>query len=148
MQCVTQNNFAADEQFRALVVDDEPAVRSLVVRILSDHGFCCDAAQNGVEALEMIFAGQYDVVVTDLRMPQLQGGVFATSLLNCVEPPAVVVLTGVTRPSVAEELISCGVDDVLFKPIDPRILAAKVRATADRRAAQALCASPAETTAE
>lgn len=46
--------------------------------VRSRKGFQCDVAQNGLEALEMIFAGQYDVVLTDFRTPQLQGGALAT----------------------------------------------------------------------
>jgi DNA-binding response OmpR family regulator len=148
MQCISQSNEVADERSRALVVDDDPAVRLQVVRALSEQGFRCDAVQNGVEALEMIFANQYDVVITDLRMPQLQGSALATSLLSADQRPAIVVLTGVTVQSLADDLISRGVEDVLFKPIDYNILAAKVRAIADRRASQALCKSSAEVTVQ
>jgi DNA-binding response OmpR family regulator len=58
----------------------------------------------------------------------------AVNVLAQVEPrPAVVVFTGVLEPRLAEDLFTRGVDDVVFKPIEFRVLAAKVRAILDRR---------------
>jgi DNA-binding response OmpR family regulator len=121
--------------FRALVVDDEPAVRMLTMRALSRNGFNCDAAADGLNARKLIATTHYDVVVTDLRMPEMNGHALAIELLGRAERPTVVVLTGVTEPKLATDLIARGIDDIIFKPIDPGILSAKVRALADRRAA-------------
>ena len=120
--------------FRALVVDDESAVRMLTIRSLANNGFCCDGARDGLGARELVANTHYDVVVTDLRMPEMNGHTLAIELLERHERPAVVVLTGVTEPKLATDLIARGVDDILFKPVDPSILAAKVRALVERRA--------------
>ncbi|HEY3969623.1 MAG TPA: response regulator, partial [Planctomycetaceae bacterium] len=83
---------------------------------------------------ELIATTDYDVVVTDLRMPAVNGHTLALELLNRPARPVVVVLTGVTEPKLAKDLIARGVDDIIFKPVDQSILAAKVRALVDRRA--------------
>jgi two-component system cell cycle response regulator len=58
---------------RALVVDDEVAIRVLVSRILTRQGFTVDAVRDGAEALEMILQHEYDVIALDLMMPRIDG---------------------------------------------------------------------------
>jgi DNA-binding response OmpR family regulator len=122
-------------RYRALVVDDEAALRLLTVRELCRRGFDCDAARDGRQAMELVDTRPYDVVVTDLRMPEMNGHGLAVELLKRENRPAVVILTGVTEPKLAKDLIARGVDDIVFKPVDQGILAAKVQALVVRRAA-------------
>ncbi|EMI52130.1 response regulator [Rhodopirellula sallentina] len=124
----------SDSAVTALVVDDEPLVRNLTIRALTREGFCCDSAADGKEAAKLAQSGGYDVVVTDLRMPNQNGHALAVELMELASPPAVVVLTGVTEPRLAKDLISRGIDDIVYKPIDYSVLSMKVRAIADRRA--------------
>jgi two-component system response regulator PilR (NtrC family) len=58
---------------RALVVDDDAAIRILVSRILSRHGFIVDAAADGAEAIEDLIAHDYDLITLDLMMPRIDG---------------------------------------------------------------------------
>ncbi len=125
----------AEAKFRALIVDDEVALRMLTVRELTRRGFDCDAARDGRQALELVDTRHYDVIVTDLRMPEMNGHMLAIELLKREHRPAVVVLTGVTEPRLAKDLIARGVDDIVFKPVDQGILAAKIQALVSRRAA-------------
>ena len=118
---------------RVLIVEDEDAIRRLTSRTLTDQGFACDVAADGVEAEERIARQKYDVVVTDLRMPNKHGHALALALLSLPERPIIVIHTGVTEPRLARDLLARGVDDILFKPLDFGILAAKVRALVDRR---------------
>jgi len=124
-------------KYRALVVDDEAYIRQLTMRALSRNGFQCELAADGAEALEMIESGSYDVVITDLRMPRQHGHALAVDLLARDNPPAVVVLTGLAEPRLAKDLLSRGVADVLFKPIDYDFLAAKLEVIAKQRAEKA-----------
>ncbi len=124
----------AATEYRALVVDDEPALRMLTIRELSRNGFVCDAAHDGLQARELAATRHYDVVLTDLRMPEMNGHALAVELLERSNRPVVVILTGVTEPRLAKDLIARGVDDIMFKPVDQGILAAKVRALVTRRA--------------
>jgi DNA-binding response OmpR family regulator len=58
---------------RILVVDDDPSIRDLNTELLQRCGYLVDAARDGVEALEAIQAGNYDLLVTDYNMPKLNG---------------------------------------------------------------------------
>jgi PAS domain S-box-containing protein len=58
---------------RILVVDDEPTILDLFVEILGSAGYAVDTADNGVEAAQKVRNGPYDVVVSDIRMPRMNG---------------------------------------------------------------------------
>jgi DNA-binding response OmpR family regulator len=120
---------------RALIVDDEAPLRLLTVRDFSRNGFECDAAHDGRQAMELIRSRHYDVVVTDLRMPEMNGHALAVELLSRPHRPLIVICTGVMEPKLAKDLIARGVDDIVFKPVDPSVLAAKVMALLTRRPA-------------
>ena len=124
-------------KYRVLVVDDEIALRLLLVREFTRIDCECDGAQNGLQAMDLIRSRHYDAVVTDLRMPERNGHWLATELLKLPSRPVVVILTGVTEPKLAKDLIAHGVDDIVFKPIDQGTLAAKVRSLIARRDALA-----------
>jgi len=116
-----------------LVVDDEPTVRQLTMRALSRRGFRCEPASDGARAAEMAGSTAYDVVVTDLQMPNQHGHALAVELLAQERRPAVVVVTGLAEPRLAKDLLARGVDDILFKPVDYDFLAAKIEAIVQRR---------------
>lgn len=58
---------------RALVVDDDAAIRILVTRVLSRDGYTVDAVRDGAEAIEMLLQHAYDVIALDLMMPRIDG---------------------------------------------------------------------------
>ncbi len=117
-----------DSPFQVLVVDDEAAVRELTIRALDDAGFECEPAINGEQALKMIEMKEYAAVVTDLRMPNLHGHALAVNLLAREHRPLIYVVTGVIEPKLARDLLSRGVDDIFFKPVDHQMLAVKIAA--------------------
>ncbi|HUO64756.1 MAG TPA: response regulator [Terriglobales bacterium] len=63
----------AGETLRMLVVEDDLPIAHMMAGILTDEGFDVDLADNGRLALEMIDAQHYDLILTDLRMPELDG---------------------------------------------------------------------------
>jgi len=65
-----------------LVVDDDPLISELVVDMLAMEGHEVDTASNGVEALGKLQNQRYDLIVTDLHMPKLDGSGFYRELLN------------------------------------------------------------------
>ncbi len=120
---------------RALVVDDEPVARRTVIFALSHEGFQCDAAVDGLDALEKLSKAQYDVVVTDLLMPQKHGHALTVQLLENRRDgfPLIVVHTSVDNPRLTKDLIMRGVDDIVYKPTHYEAFAAKTRALVKRR---------------
>jgi CheY-like chemotaxis protein len=120
---------------QALVVDDEPISCKMVKFALEREGFQCDCATDGADAMQKFLSGDYEVVVTDLRMPKKNGGELAIELLSHPVPPLVVVHTSVLEPEVAQGLIDEGVDDIVFKPVDYAAFAGKTRGLLNRRRA-------------
>ena len=118
---------------RALVVDDEPQVRALTVRALSSEGFSCDAAVDGRDAEQRLTQQDYDVVVTDLRMPNVHGHKLAVEILKHSDSPLVFVLTAVAEPKLAQDLFERGIEDIFLKPVTYSHMATKIRVVAERR---------------
>lgn len=128
--------------FRALVVDDEAAVRRLMMLALRKERFECDGASDGIEAERLVLEKSYDLVITDLRMPNKHGHALATFLLEMERRPVILVHTGVVEPRLAKDLLTRGVDDILFKPTDFGFLAAKARALVERVRAEPSASAP------
>ena len=102
---------------RVLVVDDEPSVRELLGRWLSEAGHAVELCQSGAEALRRLGAAAVDVLVTDLLMPGLRGEILVQQVR--VRWPAIrlVVVTGWVPPAGTRALAAAGAV-VLRKPID------------------------------
>jgi CheY-like chemotaxis protein len=127
----------ADPLYRILVVDDEPVVRELTILALQREGFRCEPAVDGTQAIQMVEATRFDAVITDLRMPGVNGHALAVKLLSLEDRPVVVVVTGVSEPKLARDLLARGVDDIFFKPVNHRLLAIKLGALLDQQKANA-----------
>jgi PAS domain S-box-containing protein len=100
-----------------LVVDDDPAVLALIARMLRTHGFEVTAARNGQEALKELGARSFDLVVTDVAMPEVDGLTVARAAEAKGGIP-VLFVSGCTP----EELAQRGLEDaapVLQKPFTP-----------------------------
>lgn len=113
---------------RALIVDDEEGVRDALAGAMTSRSFWCETAADGLEALAKYRASRHDLAVVDLRMPRMHGYALALELLKDGNPPHIVVLTGVSEPSLVKDLLSRGVDDVVSKPFDARVFATKMSA--------------------
>lgn len=83
-----------------LIVDDDDAIRALLITILRRRGFTLDAARNGVEALEKLESSRYALVILDLMMPRMSGYEVLDALCSVPEThrPFVLVLTAGTIP--------------------------------------------------
>jgi PAS domain S-box-containing protein len=71
---------------RILVVEDEPAVAQLIVDVLREEGHHVDSVLDSREALARLSRGRYDLVISDLRMPRLDGRAFYEALVNAGSP--------------------------------------------------------------
>lgn len=114
-----------------LVVDDEEFNRELYGTILRSLGHDVSLASDGLEALAILETTAPDVVLLDYRMPLLEGpGVIRhmRATEKHVDTP-VIMLTASAESHQIAAAFDAGADDYLVKPVDPRILAARVRAT-------------------
>jgi len=114
---------------RILVVDDHPDVRELLVAVLRTEGCVVDAAGNGSEAVWWLERGRYDLIVSDLKMPELDGpGLYRAVLRRWPNdhPPFLFVSGFADTPQFARFLNGTHVP-VLFKPFDADHVRATVR---------------------
>jgi len=121
-----------------LVVDDEPAILELVKDILSPAGCLVNTATNGKEALAAIQAHPYDLVLTDMIMPEM-GGMELVQYLRLHHPETlVIVFTGFASYQDAVDAVKLGAFDYLPKPLQPEILRHAIERSLDY---QRLCRS-------
>ena len=110
---------------RVLLVDDTPASRTLVVRILNKRGHTVETAENGRQALEMLRQRDFDLVLLDVQMPVMDG--FQTAAAIRAMPDAkshvpVVAITAYAMKGDRERCLASGMDSYIAKPIDSRKL--------------------------
>ena len=101
---------------RILVVDDEENVRITTAAILEQEGYELDTASDGHEALEKIKSGNFDLVLTDLRMEGLDGTALLQEICSKFPNVVTVVLTGYASIESSIDALRCGVYDYLVKP--------------------------------
>ena len=116
-----------------LVVEDEPAVRNLTVRILGGLGYQVSEATNGAEALEHCEhrTEPLDLLLSDIVMPRLNGRELADRLRQARQGLKVLLMTGFTHQINIQESESGDVPPVIYKPFTRESLAVAVRNTLD-----------------
>ena len=102
-----------------LVVDDEPLVVESCRRILSDEGYQVESSGNGRDGLGRALSRDYDVVLTDLKMPDIDGMDLIRRLKRKRPGQVVIVITGYGSVPSAVEAVRLGVSDYIEKPFSP-----------------------------
>jgi two-component system cell cycle sensor histidine kinase/response regulator CckA len=110
-----------------LVVEDEPALRSLIELILSEVGYQVLTAADGAEALALISGGEptLDLVITDSIMPKVSGSELVTRLREIRPDTRVIQITGYTDHGLGD-------DEFIAKPFEPETLLRRVRDVLDQ----------------
>jgi DNA-binding response OmpR family regulator len=112
-----------------LVVDDEETIRELLLKTLALADYEVDLAPDGRTALERMRMIQYDLLITDLRMPGVDGLTVIREARRLKADIAVIIVTGYSSEASAIEAINLGVQGYLTKPFRvPRVLAAAAKA--------------------
>jgi len=101
---------------KILVVDDSKAIRDLLSNVLSFMGFCVAVASNGNEGLHLFLTNSFDLVLTDVQMPGMDGWTLAFHVKDKSLDTPVVLVTGEDKKAIMEKLKGSFVDSVLFKP--------------------------------
>ena len=118
---------------RILLAEDNPVNQKLAVRLLERMGYKADIANNGLEAIAAIEDTDYDVVLMDVQMPELDG-LEATRRIRERWPapagPHIVAMTANAMEGDREACLAAGMDDYIAKPIRPETLSAALIAAA------------------
>jgi len=113
---------------KLLLVDDEPFITEELQEALEFEGFAVDTTNSVLDALEACEGTRYDVVITDLKMPQMGGLDLIRALKDRGDMPMVFVLSGHGAESNRVEATSLGATECFAKPVDPDTLADRIRA--------------------
>src|SRR5262245_36618561 len=99
------------EEFRILVVDDEVELREAVKDLLSRNGYAVEQAASAQEALALVSANQFDLVISDIIMPGMDGIALLKSLRRQQDDLPVLMITGNSTIENAVEAIKMGAED-------------------------------------
>lgn len=122
-------HYVLDDAARLLFVDDDPILREFAKVNLATATTCVDTAEDGEQALEMLGVQSYDLIVSDLEMPHLDG----FGLLERLRASAatshlpVVVATGREDVLAIDRAFACGATSFVVKPLHWRLLSYQLR---------------------
>jgi response regulator RpfG family c-di-GMP phosphodiesterase len=116
-----------------LVVDDEESVRSLIGRFLNRLGFRATEASSGEEALDALAQGQFDLVLSDVHMPGMNGMSLLAEVRRRYPDTPVLMLTGCENVSTAVDAMKSGAFDYVLKPFRLDQVEASVREALKRQ---------------
>lgn len=113
---------------KILVVEDELDLNNIIVRYLKKNNFSVDSAFNGEEALDFISLSKYDLIISDIMMPVMDGIEFLKELRTRKIDTPVIMLTA--KDSLSDKItgLDYGADDYVVKPFEFEELVARVRA--------------------
>ncbi len=106
----------ADPPKHLLIVDDEKGLREAVAERLADHGFVVEQADSGEEALRRLADFAFDVIITDLRLPGIDGRQVLDAALERYPEIVAIVITGYGTVKDAVDAIKRGASDFITKP--------------------------------
>jgi len=117
-----------------LVVDDEPQITRVLKTTLAGHGYSILTARDGDEAMQLMKGWAPDLIITDLRMPNMDGVALCRHVRSTSAIPVIVLsVRGEERAKI--EALDAGADDYVTKPFSVNELLARVRAALRRAAA-------------
>ena len=123
----------ADNQKHLLIVDDEGALRSAIAERLADHGFLVEQAGSGEEAIQRLAEFAFDILITDLRLPGINGREVLDAALERYPDIIAIVITGYGTVKDAVDAIKQGAADFITKPFQFDALMHVLRSALEQR---------------
>ena len=116
---------------KLLIVDDEPRIRDLIAKYAEFEGYQTEQAQDGVEAVSMCRKNEYDLIIMDVMMPQLNG-FSATKEIRRTKQTPIIMLSARGEEYDRIHGFELGVDDYVQKPFSPKELMMRIDAVLRR----------------
>jgi DNA-binding response OmpR family regulator len=110
---------------KIIVIDDDTAVTDLLSALLRSHGFEVRATNSSTEGMNLIREENFDLVILDLMMPDMDGWEICKEVRSFSQVP-IIVLSALNDPSMVASVLDAGADDYLTKPTPSRILVAHI----------------------
>ena len=117
--------------YKVLIVDDEQGIRELVAKYCTLEGFSYDEAEDGLEAIQKVKQGSYDIVIMDVMMPELDGFSAVREIRKFSTLP-VIMLSARTETYDKIHGLEIGADDYIGKPFSPKELMLRINAVMNR----------------
>ena len=115
---------------RAILAEDNPVSRGLLLKMMRGLGYEADSAADGAELVERVSGGAYDLVLMDIHMPEVDG-LEATRRIRRTLPPSrqphIIAVTASVFPEDRQRCLEAGMNDFISKPVDLQELAAALR---------------------
>ena len=118
---------------RIMLVDNEDSICDIYKRILTDEGFEVESFIDGGTAIESFSKKSFDIVITDLKMPKLDGFYVIKKVRELSPKTDIIVISGYATLDSVIESIKLGAYDYLVKPFEISDLVGKVRKCIDAR---------------
>lgn len=122
---------------KILVVEDDKDLNKIISRSLRDRGYDVMSAENGIEALEKTETQRFDMIISDIMMPKMDGFALADSIRSLDKNIPIIFMTAKDDKASKMFGYSIGVDDYIVKPFDIDILAMKIAAILRRAGIEA-----------
>jgi putative nucleotidyltransferase with HDIG domain len=103
---------------RILIVDDEKMICSVLTRRLNREGYACVMANNGREALNHFYKDAFSLIISDIKMPEIDGIEFLRRVKEMSPKMMVIIMTAYPEIDMAVEALRAGAYDFIIKPID------------------------------
>lgn len=103
-------------ELRILVVDDEKYIRDLLAELLTKHDNKVETAEDGEQAFKKLSMKHFDVILTDIKMPRMDGFALLRNVKQFHPETAVVVMTAFSQDYTIREALSIGAEEYLAKP--------------------------------
>lgn len=116
-----------------LVVDDERAIRNSLKEILEYENYKVEVAENGVDGLSKVQNGKYDLIFSDIKMPEMDGIAFLEAVLKERGDVPVIMMSGHAEIDTAVKSIKLGAYDFISKPLDMNRILVTVRNALDKK---------------
>jgi len=101
-----------------LIVDDEPDIRDILSQLLMSEGYMVKAASSGWEAVDLMRGGNFSLVITDIRLPDISGIEVLRSARALLKGAPVIVITGFAAAESAIHALKLGAYDYITKPLN------------------------------
>ena len=117
-----------------LIVDDEQSYRQLLTLVFEQQGDTIRTAMNGRQALDLLAAATADIIISDVKMPDMDGIEMLRSVRETLPDLGVILMTAFASVETAREAFKLGADDFIQKPFDVEELKLIVRKTLEKQA--------------
>lgn len=116
---------------KILVVDDEYLIRNVIKEYCQNEGYKVDEAENGEVAIDKVYDNDYDLIIMDIMMPDMDGYEASREIKDIKDIP-IIMLSARTEEEDKLNGFDIGIDDYITKPFSPKELMARIKAVTKR----------------